>query len=1137
MSGSEFAMPQSLELEATRRNGIPAVRRKMVHNTTTQNEYSPGELCYIPLDTGANGAFMDVSTTRLKMSIVVRNKNYFTDFINLPRCGWNAIIKEFGIEVNNTLHELNRHYAECVELDMIKKGENRIPFEMTRSNPWTPADGTAGVFHINFVKPSMVSLMGLPHNCEYDELGNSTPDVITNSYLFLSNRYSYEKLGFQESLTGVNKPINGKINYLIPSSFPLAQSFYDDRISLPRKCVRNHKATLGGMAANGDGTTGDDFSYNGVISNVISAPSSFKFDNYLSRLSLPANGAGITSIQAPADNRIIGVPDQNLLPSYCKEYATPSAEVDRNSLATISFGQSVSGTSPGMWPAGQPTDLDKLDKEIKESYKWVNSDSVLSYYAHTHNIPVGIPTRINSSANLSLGESTIWGDQENSKTQIGSEGHETTFHVSLKVYSSLIGELARRWFPELVVPQGRMRIRIRFQEPNLLFQTLMDPCRRVPGTPRDWFPNLGVQSSQQINNAGALVNSPINNIEMCPPKFIISGVHPILIAPYRPGSIYNSAVAMGKYVVPQMKFQLTHFLNPLSSNSKILSRAGANPYFGAGLTRVGDIDTFVNPAYTVLGVPVDPLYALSVGILSTDSVSLASRFITYLENLQTGVDAGSSEHATRNLAVTVASFFDNLQNNMVIGNPIRGTSDGLDVSSLAALNGIKISDLQNYECPTDLSHLSLFKTDVNAPQTLTTEKNTAVTRVTNEHVLNPYYDDQYSGQCWNPFCFPLPQYVLLKNSSDKRSLRTLSPDDFVAEDAVCFGSHLVSSKAQVRRTSTALLSLNIQNQYQYGLSERLTYIVRDVQLETEQIILPRAAALSIVENALQGGITMETTQWKEMEAIMPKAQSQKFLINMAAAYCTSISFLFRPTSILQGDYSYGYDSFSFYNPFTSFVFDYQNDTEQQKVASNKLGGKSVNYRNAFVLSERLGIDLQLQLSSELIPRFPINSASDLIQSVRWGDQVFSSDDYMDLDSRFQPSYLQTKGQFVNTLQDGFWSCYVPIEALDDQTITDNPFFSPLEMSLSRKIRGTRYEISPLPIYKPYKGSFHISFNLESFMGHADRLRTGVPIVNNNMFLKFEKGYMLENESTQILTVAVCDAKVVFERGGTMQFFS
>jgi hypothetical protein len=201
----DFAMPQSLELEASRRNGIPAIRREVIHNTTTQNEYRPSELCYIPLDTGAAGAFMDVKTTRLELTVVVRNKNFFVDFINLSRCGWHALIQEFGIEINNGIHELNRHYAECVELEMIKMGQNQKPFEITRSNPWTPSNGQSGKMHINFIKPSMVTAQGLPHNVQYPSLTTltsaTTPDTITQSLLLFSNPFLNESLGFNDQVT------------------------------------------------------------------------------------------------------------------------------------------------------------------------------------------------------------------------------------------------------------------------------------------------------------------------------------------------------------------------------------------------------------------------------------------------------------------------------------------------------------------------------------------------------------------------------------------------------------------------------------------------------------------------------------------------------------------------------------------------------------------------------------------------------------------------------------------------------------------------------------------------------------------------------------------------------------------------
>jgi hypothetical protein len=40
-----------------------------------------------------------------------------------------------------------------------------------------------------------------------------------------------------------------------------------------------------------------------------------------------------------------------------------------------------------------------------------------------------------------------------------------------------------------------------------------------------------------------------------------------------------------------------------------------------------------------------------------------------------------------------------------------------------------------------------------------------------------------------------------------------------------------------------------------------------------------------------------------------------------------------------------------------------------------------------------------------------------------------------------------------------------------------------------------------------------------------------------MFLKMERAHLCRVESTQLLTIVSCDAKVVFERGGTVQFFT
>jgi hypothetical protein len=105
---ADFALPQTLSISDVRRNGMPAVRRTVIHSSTSQNSYGPGELVYIPVATGTDGSFYIPSTSRLDMTVNVFNKNHFVDFINLPRCGWNVLIEEFGIEIHNSNHENQR---------------------------------------------------------------------------------------------------------------------------------------------------------------------------------------------------------------------------------------------------------------------------------------------------------------------------------------------------------------------------------------------------------------------------------------------------------------------------------------------------------------------------------------------------------------------------------------------------------------------------------------------------------------------------------------------------------------------------------------------------------------------------------------------------------------------------------------------------------------------------------------------------------------------------------------------------------------------------------------------------------------------------------------------------------------------
>lgn len=1111
---TDFAMPQALELEAVRRQGIPAVRREVVHNTTTQNEYRPSELCYIPVDTGAAGAFMDTTTTRLEMTVVVRNKNYYVDFINLPRCGWNAIIQEFGIEINNGLHELNRHYAECIELDMIKRGENRTPFEICRPNPYKVGEGIVGMKHINFVKPSMVTSNGMPHNVKYDALVTSTATTTPNtlqSALLLSNVYTNQSFGRVSNATISVPTFTSFIDYdthlggTMTSSMMMGSSSWDDRVQRPRQEQR--KVVIGTTYT----TTG-----------AVSAPTVIgEFMNINSNY------------------RIVGGPNgESVGHSATVTGANPyqSTTTYGANIFQAAYGQSVPSVAPSQWPAYQPTDWSALQKDLKESLRYVNADNIVNYYANCKNIPVGIPLDLSGDP---TGQNKIWGDADHTKPVLDDNGAETEFHISLKVYSSLIGELTKKWFPELVVPQGRMRIRLRFQEPQILFQTLMDPCRRVPGTSRDWFPYLGVVYSNEVVTdnrptnivsgvdqnppAGTLITThAISDLQSVSIESVASGIHPCMVSNYTPGYVFNAAVAAGTFAIPTLR---------LKSTNAAVGQAFWLSDYGRTLTGTA--------------TPVNSQFSTNDNLVNVLSSNIENHYDTdqFADWISTIPDTTAEVHQKLNaLFKLVIQLQWEQYMNGEYGCPwvYRQNHNPQGEPYLKKLTtdwSIRISDVQQIQFPTGFRNLMAGQAPTASDGSLfVTEHDVAGQQYYN----NFNWDQKWKGINYHPYCVPTPQYVPFQYPSNKTTSRTLNSTSlFLSEDQSCFGTHLERSVAQVRRSHSTLYPLQIPDSITSRIDERLTYIVKNVQLVTQQIILPRTAAISIVENALNGGITMETVAWKEMESILPKAESQKHLINMAAAFCNSLSFVFRPTDTYQGDRAYGYNSFSFYNPFTVFRFDYDPTLTpgiSRSADYNDLGGKPIYY-NECVIATRTPFDIQLQLSGELYPRTPIDTIHRLLMHTRWGDQVFASTDYMELAPALQPSYLTSKGMSINTLQDGFWAAYCPISCLDDQTITDNPFFTPLEISLKKRIRGKRAPYGPLPIYKPYDGTFHLSFNLEAFMGQSGRMRTGVPIVNNNMFLRFEKGHLLREFDTQLLTICECDAKVVFERGGTMQFFT
>lgn len=1211
----DLALPQSLSISDVRRNAMPAIRRSVFMGSTSQNTYGEGELVYIPVDTGTAGAFFVPETSRIDMTVNIYNKNYFVDFINLPRCGFHALIEEFGIEIHNSLHENQRFYAEMIENDMIRNGENSLPYEMTVSNPHEVGGGITGTMHINFIKPSMVTTAGLPHGVRYavmiqpqgSNISSSVANIMSEGLLLNSHPYVKQPLGRNGYGTIPLQTFNngstsaGQINFTgsMANSFGMwaetslpSSSTYDDRIT--RSATLEYSVHVNGPDVTAQNTTterkiipfrvaldSDDAPTKLKFQPVNSeSGSSYGYDLQVitpSRFTGYAAAGGRYSKVIPRTKRILGQSNSD------------------NSIFDVDYGQTVGGYTPMMWPAKQPCNLERLFPKLKDARKGINTKNVQNYFANCKNIVVSIPVDL---TNDPYGEIKLWGDSIHTVPEMSdaTKGQLHSFRVSLKLYSCLLGVYARKWFPSLLIGAGRMRIRMRLQRANIAFQTLMDPCRVVPGTVRDRFPYLGVHSSPNSTNGGIgnLVDGAVSNIA--------HSVHPIMISNYIPGACFNDLVAMGRFPTPQQRMKAMN--KPFTLFNGDYRRGGGNGFSaakpstgnGGGIDSYfgipGDGDETKDERFTTADKGRERCDMMYISLLAPpdlDCFTTAKDFSYKFHSQANSQTPGQTVDATAGWAnqqieqvyKILSDLTFELSRNVHYGYPshplITDADELVPISGLENNNSVDplktriydskrhglptdpISAFQNYNYNTDFtsswsdtsSTSTSYRYSAGDPQTSALVYHPLGQKIVSNgsQLIGTELQSDISSNSlnWDPFNYPQPQYMPILQPWDKRTVLSLSPDSFANENQVCYGTFLERSVAQVRRTNQNLFALQIGGNGAPGITERLTYTVSNIVLRIEEIILPESASMSIIASAMEGGITMEADTVKTIEQILQKQDNQKILLNVSAGIVNDVCFIFQPTEMLQGDKAYGYNSFATYCPWTSFKFQKQstgttvsggilNQVPNTPDDYNYLGGEP-NFYNALNMSDNIAINTFLTIATEYFPRNPINDLNTLLDVITWGDQHSGNIEYLGLDPMIHNSYDTANFHTVLPFQDGFFSVFTPIETLDDQTITDNPYFTPLELNLKKRIRGKRSHLPALPFFKPLDGTFHLSFNLQAFMQQQNRMHVGTPMVNNNSYLMMQNCHMLREYETRMITLIRCFARVVIERGGIVQIFT
>lgn len=436
------AIPSAMRLEP-KPEAINAYRRRCVTNATSSNPYPSRGTIKIPLDTAFPGSMLDTSQTQLSFTLNINNTNPFVDYFNLPKCGANSVIKELRIMVNGNAIEKNPRYGLCFEDAMNKMGINSEPYEFFTENKWCPTDSK---FHVNMIKPSMVDHMGNP----------------------------MYRAGLFHDAQQLDQHFFGHANSSTAS------------LNTP------------GMTAPIT-TNGGFFGYWGTESVVPETANIFSMGNLFGRSAGSVISTAATSIP-PA------------------ELAQPSGVmgtiINTTALATpldyvVFEGQSYnrgnhSIHTPADWPFFQPGIAAPTPK-LSQS-RW---QDIAQFYANCKNIPIGMYKRwptattgdstvgINSLAGTSINGLTVFNQDVTEFNATSTDNISITqFRITTPMLSGILGLLTDKFFPDMLVAAGKMWIEIDLQPKEVALQLLMDPCRRIPGTIRDYVPYSGRMEGQ-----------------------------------------------------------------------------------------------------------------------------------------------------------------------------------------------------------------------------------------------------------------------------------------------------------------------------------------------------------------------------------------------------------------------------------------------------------------------------------------------------------------------------------------------------------------------------------------------------------------------------------------------------------------
>lgn len=432
------ALPAEVQLGKEKPQAAFCLRSRYSLSANTASSWNAGTTLSIPLQTGTPGTFTDVKQGIIQATLQITNTNPYVDFLNFGPSGALIFFDEMRVFSSGTPIEENLRYSETADLLTIQAGHQCKPFHVYRRNKWRAYEGRAGVHHINFIKPSMVDSMGVP-------MFGRTPFMDKNSAVYAppsiafgnaSNASQYASYSLLTD-TGTSQDGVGPLPDGNQSG-----GFCDD-------------AWAGVLDAYEDNT----YNYNPTVGQSRNA----EFD-------LPHRGLNANSYL----------------------YWT---QVGRRRNTENVAHASAAFYSPAQWPDYQPCTLmgEFDDDEIDRIEGKAKISEYIKYLCNVRSLPIGVAGNV-PEYGYQLSTTALSAPAANQSGETDKALRFLQYRVSMPFLSGIYGIFADKMFPDMLIGANNIRIEFKLAQNYKALWTTMDPCRRVPGTMRDFIPFTGSKS-------------------------------------------------------------------------------------------------------------------------------------------------------------------------------------------------------------------------------------------------------------------------------------------------------------------------------------------------------------------------------------------------------------------------------------------------------------------------------------------------------------------------------------------------------------------------------------------------------------------------------------------------------------------